>query len=200
MAGFKSPAYGVGEAVMNTLEKLGYAYDSSVCPNAAAPLIRWIQRIWLRYERGRAEFGRFHSAAAPSVPYHPAAGDVYSRGGRAIWEVPVSTLPLLRLPFHFSFLNVLGMGWFALARGLHALCRPRYLNFAFHAIDILDAATVPEPLRWRPGLAIPGADKLKRAAAILRWIRSRYQTHTTLGLVEKIARQRELGLGAQLQF
>ncbi len=178
-SGFKSPAYGVTGDVIAQLSARGYHYDSSVCPNLAASAIKQFQRFVLRYRGGVSEFGVLRSALAPLEPYSPAVEDPYARGDSSLLEIPVSTVPLFRLPFHFSFINVLGFNWWRIAWRIWRVHTPAVLNYAFHAIDLLDTSDVPHALHWRPGLKLSREEKCCRARRILGQILSIYPVVTT---------------------
>jgi len=71
--GFRAPLFKINSSVINSLEKVGYEYDSSVVPSISIP--GW--------------FGYFNA------PLHP-----YRVGGKegGFFEVPVAVFPYLRLP------------------------------------------------------------------------------------------------------
>ena len=71
--GFRAPLFKINSGVINSLEKVGYEYDSSVVPSISIP--GW--------------FGYFNA------PLHP-----YRVGGKegGFFEVPVAVFPYLRLP------------------------------------------------------------------------------------------------------
>lgn len=185
--GFKSPAYGIRPEVLKHLNDHGYLYDSSVFPTVFSPVVKAFQNHVLRYKKGVAEFGDLKAARASLLPYHPSAGDLYTPGDYNILELPVSSTPIIRAPFHFSFVNVGGRGIFEIGWLLNALARPKYLNYAFHGIDILDESQSPKEVHGRPGLAKSHAAKMSSMNMILKRIAKRYQILPTIDLVEKYA-------------
>jgi len=76
--GFRAPRHRVNAATLQTLEALGYVYDSSVLPRTPfmAPEAR---KKW-----------RF--LFAPVIPYRPARTNIARKGNSSILEVPCSTL------------------------------------------------------------------------------------------------------------
>jgi len=84
--GFRAPMFDIDEAIINSLERIGYAYDSSIVPSIKIP-------------------GWFGSPNAPLHPYHPSKHDISEAcKKRNFYEVPLAVFPLVRFP-------VVG-GWF----------------------------------------------------------------------------------------
>jgi len=77
-------------------------------------------------------------------------------------ELPVATMPLLRVPVIGTVVQA--APWTARwgAAGGH-------LNLELHGIDLLDASDVPpEIAAVQPGLRMPAAEKVTRLRALLR--------------------------------
>lgn len=182
--GFKAPAYGINSTILGHLLDAKYRYDSSVCPNAAAGLVKTCQRRVLRYKAGVAEFGSTRSALAPLAPYYPRFDNPYARGDIPLLEMPVSTIPWLRVPFHFSFVNVAGFWLYRFGRILGKLAGQSYLNYAFHAIDLLDDTQVPHQIRPRPGLARSSRDKVQALETIVADLVNNFNVLPTAELTE----------------
>lgn len=198
--GYKSPAYGIAPAILAHLEEQGYRYDSSVFPNTFGPVVKAAQQYWLRYRKGKSEFGDLRAACAPHRPYWPSRDDLYSRGTMKLVELPVSAMPMLRLPFHFSFVNVGGLKLYRLGQVLQTLSRCRYLNYAFHGIDLADRSIAPEQIRHRPGMGMSQAKKLHNMDVILDHITRRYQVYPSqelAGMIETEALKTGPGNTAQ---
>lgn len=140
--GFRAPGYCLRADVVTTLAALGYAYDSSALPGPATAMMA----VFLRVKRGLRDksFGVWSNLFASRRERMLSDGLV---------EVPIATMPWLRLPVHTTFVYQLGptylrVGLFLLnhARGHHVLL--------FHAIDLLDhpdrerLANHLIPMRW----------------------------------------------------
>jgi peptidoglycan-N-acetylglucosamine deacetylase len=118
-----------------------------------------------------------------------------------VYEIPVSTMPGLRLPVHWTYINFLAeispglaLSWI----DLHiALCRGRRLApvLLLHATDVIGADDPCCPA-FMPGMRLTSADK----AALLRKGLARYCRHFALGsianLIEGIPKHRALPLRA----
>jgi peptidoglycan/xylan/chitin deacetylase (PgdA/CDA1 family) len=92
----------------------------------------------------RFAFGRPAFGFAPQAPYRPARQQIWRRAACAaeagtVLQVPVTTVPLVRIPFHSTYVFSLGLELFRLG---HASCRLAGVpvNYLFHAIDLLDDA------------------------------------------------------------
>lgn len=78
--GFRAPMFGINENVVNSLERIGYVYDSSVIPSMRIP-------------------GWFGFPDAPLHPYHPSRQDISQVSKqRSFYEVPLAVFPFPRLP------------------------------------------------------------------------------------------------------
>lgn len=107
--GFRAPGYAITSAVVNHLEKQQFTYDASVFPCAFSWLIRGWQSLFSasRYEKDK--YGSTMHAIAPCSAYQPDRETIHRRSHdkRNIYEIPVSTMPIVRLPFHGSYVMVL---------------------------------------------------------------------------------------------
>jgi hypothetical protein len=151
--GFKSPGFSLGPDQLDVLGELGYLYDSSLLPTFYAPALRSLQRVLSGGQVDPTQYGRPRYGLAPLQPYLPDRAAPYRRRtaaprpgspeeASALWEAPVTTLPLFRLPMHSTFVFSSGRSLFdlglALARG-----RRVPVNYLLHAADVVDS--VPDP-------------------------------------------------------
>ncbi|MGB8702434.1 MAG: hypothetical protein WCD18_23705, partial [Thermosynechococcaceae cyanobacterium] len=99
----------------------------------------------------------------PLNPYHWDLGD------RQLVEIPVSTMPLVKIPIHFSYVlylcgfsRSLGLLYFRLAL---ALCRltGTQPSLLLHPLDFLGCEDVPA-LAFFPGMNQPSSQKLATLA------------------------------------
>ncbi len=152
--GFKSPGFSFSPDQLDVLAELGYLYDSSVLPTFYAPALRGLQRVLSGGHVDPTHYGRARYGLAPLRPYRPATATPYRRRHSAgaqppadspthqIWEVPVTTVPFLRLPMHSTFVLSAGQPLFDLGLALVKADRVP-VNYLFHAADVVDA--VPDP-------------------------------------------------------
>jgi hypothetical protein len=160
--GFRSPGYDVDEALIARLEARGYAYDSSVFPTILAPAIRVFQAlVRLRRPGAHGTLGRTALIAAPRRAYRPSPARLWRRARhRAFVELPVGTLPFLRLPF-YGTAHVVG-GRRAFDFGYRWVRRDDVV-YALHAVDVMgaDRDAIDERLLGHPGLRVPLTRKLE---------------------------------------
>jgi peptidoglycan/xylan/chitin deacetylase (PgdA/CDA1 family) len=158
--GFRGPGYSWSPELFRVLLDRGYAYDASTLPTYVGPLARaYYFRTTRLSAAQRAErrwlFGEFSHGFRPIKPYRWRLAD-----GRELLEIPVTTFPLVKTPFHFSYLLYLAGRSPALARSylrlaLHA-CRAAGsgVSFLLHPLDVLAADETPA-LRFFPGMNVP---------------------------------------------
>jgi hypothetical protein len=98
-------------------------------------------------------------------------------------EIPVTTFPVIRTPFHMSYLLYLGTYSHALAktylRSALALCRVRGVqpSILLHPLDFLGGDVVKE-LAFFPGMKISTSQKLERFNELMEIILEQYQPLT----------------------
>lgn len=171
LRGFRGPGYSLSADVLRVLVDRGYQYDCSTLPTVIGPAARWyyFRSAKLTAEQ-RAErstlFGGAREGLRPLKPY------LWEVGDDRLLEIPVTTLPLARVPMHVSYVLYLAGPSPALARQYFAnalrLCRLRGIapSILLHPLDFLGADDV-DSLGFFPGMAMKGADKRAVVAACL---------------------------------
>jgi hypothetical protein len=180
--GFRGPGFSVSQAVIETLAARGYAYDASTLPTFLGPLARAYYFFTAKLDTTQREqrsllFGSLKDGLRPLKP-HPwpsAAGSVL--------ELPVTTIPILRTPFHLSYLLYLS----SYSRSLSAaylrlavlLCRLRGVqpSFLLHSLDFAAPEDAPE-LTFFPGMKLSLEHKLSVADTTIRILRNSCQLTT----------------------
>jgi len=179
--GFRAPGYDVAPAMLDSLARLGYRYDSSIFPApgyyaAKAAVMSVLSMI------GRpsgAVMTNPRALAAPADPYRPSMTSPWRRGQAPIVELPIAVTPWTRLPAIGTTLLV-APEW-ARVRLLDAMAKRRFFNFELHGIDFADAEKdgIPGELVDRqPDLRVPIDQKLERMSQILRTVRQRWDIVT----------------------
>jgi peptidoglycan/xylan/chitin deacetylase (PgdA/CDA1 family) len=169
--GFRGPGYSLSEATLRVLVRRGYHYDASTLPTVIGPIARAVYFRQARLDAGqRAErehlYGTWSDGMRPLRPYRWTVDD------RDLLEMPISTLPGLRVPIHVSYLLTLSTASESLARGYFAAalrtCRLAGVepSVLLHPLDVLSGDEVPD-LRFFPGMGIPTDVKLRRVASYL---------------------------------
>ncbi len=165
--GFRAPGYYLDGDIVEILAANEYLYDTSILPTFLLPLMKLYIQIVSRRRLDKS-FGRPRAAVASRRLRRLHAGE-----GRTLYELPISVLPLLRLPVHSTFAFQLPA---AIRSAVYAsIASSPDAVFLFHAVDgtsypskdALSARVVP--------LRMP----LKRRLALVREALSRFATSTT---------------------
>jgi hypothetical protein len=114
----------------------------------------------------KALFGTLRDGLRPLKPYQWRLGD------ETLIEIPVTTMPLLRTPFHLSYLaylsgysTALAMGYFRACVRLCQLTRTQP-SLLLHAHDFLGCNDARD-LSFFPGMNIPHEKKLDFAGRVI---------------------------------
>lgn len=177
--GFRGPGFSVSQAVVETLTARGYSYDASTLPTFLGPAARAYYLLTAKLDkeekRRRARlFGRLRDGFLPLKPYtwQTAAGPLV--------EIPVTTMPIFRAPFHLSYLLWLQSYSDAVAkaylRTALTLCKASGVapSFLLHPLDFLGPREAPE-LDFFPGMRMPLERKLEMADFAIREIGKHYK-------------------------
>ncbi|MEM9342748.1 MAG: polysaccharide deacetylase family protein [Pseudomonadota bacterium] len=189
--GFRGPGYSLSETVLNVLASRGYAYDCSTFPTYIGPLARayyFFNATLSREERKKrgALFGNMRDGLRPLAPYR------WDLGERELIEVPLSTVPVARIPFHFSYLHWLAEFSETLAeayfRTALRMCRVAELepSLLLHPLDFVGGDDV-ESLAFFPGMKRPAEVKLRRMDRWLGMLAKRFEVLAMGAYVAEIA-------------
>lgn len=193
--GFRGPGYSLSEATLRVLVRRGYEYDASTLPTVIGPIARtvYFRRADLdatqRAEREHL-YGGWRDGTRPLRPYR------WTVDGSTLVEMPISTLPGLRIPIHVSYLLALSTTSEALARRYFAValraCRVARVepSILLHPLDVLSGDEVPN-LRFFPGMEIPTAVKLRRVASYLDVLTREFRV-VPVGDHARVASRRDL--------
>lgn len=181
--GFRGPGFVWSAALLTAVVDRGYRFDASTLPSFIGPLAR---RRLLRTSRFTAAeralradlFGSFADGTRPNRAYRWRLPD-----GRRLLEIPVTTVPFARVPFHQSYIvylaafsRRLALGYFRTAL---AACRVDGVepSILFHPLDWLDGEEVPE-LRFFPGMQLSVTRKVALLQDSLRLLKQSFSMET----------------------
>ena len=174
--GFRGPGYAWSVELLEILSERGYLYDASTLPTYLGPLARayYFRTTHLsddeRKERAQL-FGRLADGLRPGGAYCWKLPN-----GRTLLELPVTTFPVIKVPFHLSYLMYISrfserlmVGYLGAAL---LACRMAGTepSFLLHPLDLIDAKQEPR-LAFFPGMDVPArrkADLFRRAIQMLR--------------------------------
>jgi peptidoglycan/xylan/chitin deacetylase (PgdA/CDA1 family) len=176
--GFRGPGYSLSETTLQVLLRRGYAYDASTLPTYIGPLARayYFRTAKLTAEQ-RAErellYGTWADGRRAVRPYRWVVDD------RTLLELPVTTLPGIKVPIHVSYLLMLSAYSPAAARAYFdaalRVCRAAGVgpSILLHPLDLISGDDVKE-LAFFPGMEIPLDQKLARVDSYLERFRHHF--------------------------
>jgi len=178
--GFRGPGFSYSPDILKILAENNYLYDASTFPTYLAPLARiyyfWTSNLTNEEKRQRRGlFGSFREGMRSVKPYY-----WQWNSGVKLLEIPVTTIPLIKIPFHLSYLIYL-------SRYSHTLMSC-YLKTAIlfckitgtepclllHPLDLLDAATVPE-LAFFPGMDLSRNQKIQLFNQVIKTLSKHFK-------------------------
>jgi hypothetical protein len=189
--GFRGPGYSLSDTVLETLQRRGYDYDCSTFPTFVGPMARAYYFLRSRLDdeeksKRDALFGDLRDGLRPLKPYR------WNLAQGPLLEIPVTTLPVARMPFHFSYLHWLAGFSEPLARGYFAAalrsCDAAGVapSLLLHPLDFLGRDDVSE-LAFFPGMDQAAAAKIDRMRRLLASLSGRYRVLAMGDLAGEIA-------------
>ncbi|GAB4343949.1 MAG: polysaccharide deacetylase family protein [Calditrichia bacterium] len=177
--GFRGPGFSWSAALLEVLAENGYLYDGSSLPTFLAPLARayFLKKSNFTAEERRKRkklFGGFADGFRPIKPY------LLPGKNGTLLEIPVTTMPFFKVPFHFSYLLYLAgysemvMKWYLEMALL--LCRWQGVepSFLLHPLDFIGPEDAPG-LQFFPGMGMSGERKRHLFQNVVHQIRRRFQ-------------------------
>lgn len=180
--GFRGPGFSLSGLTLRVLARRGYEYDATVFPNVLNPLARayfFATSNLSKEEREQRKelFGTLSDALRPVKPFRWRLKPV------ELIEIPVTTMPVFKVPMHLSYVLYLSKFSLALARLYFrtALLMCRLTGTApsmlLHPLDFLGAEDV-SALRFFPGMDLPRDQKLALVAECIGLISKHYDIVT----------------------
>lgn len=163
---FRGPGFSWSNDLLEVLQKRNYIFDASILPTYISPLMRqyYFAKSTLSKEEKESRkelFGSFKEGFYPLKPY------MWNfENKRTLLEIPVTTMPVFKIPFHQSYLlyiSNISIGLMKMyLRFSIFMCKitktsPSYL---LHPLDLIGKDHVPS-LAFFPGMNIKSERKLK---------------------------------------
>lgn len=180
--GFRGPGYSLSRATVGELMQRGYLYDASTFPTFLTPVVRLYYFATASFSpeekrRRKALGGKLRDGLRPNRPYF------WHIDGKQLCEIPVTTVPLLKMPMHMSYLFGLKQFSCRLALAycdfaLH-LCRLTQVepSLVFHPTDFLGAED-GQGLAFIPGMGLPRSVKLRFVGEVLDRLQAAFSVVT----------------------
>ena len=188
--GFRGPGFTWSPSLLNILAQNDYLYDATIFPTFLGPLARafYFRTTSLSdADKGKLDglYGDFSNGFRSLRPWYWKLA-----AGKKLLEIPVSTMPFFRTPFHMTWLIYLNSFSQRLTRlyldsVIHS-CRLTNtdLSFLLHPLDIIGKDQVPE-LAYFPGMEAASQTKSDFFRATITKIKN----HFELSSLEEHARQ-----------
>ena len=178
--GFRGPGFSWSADLLNVLANRGYRFDASTLPTYLGPLARmyyfWKSDLSREEKKARKElFGKFSEGFRSLKPYY---WDLDK--GKKIMEIPVTTMPVLKFPFHLSYLLYLSSIspiimniYLGFAISLCRLTRTP-VSFLLHPLDIIGGDQISS-LAFFPGMNITSDSKVKVFEKVIKRLSKNYR-------------------------
>jgi len=180
--GFRGPGFSFSPELLAQLARRGYDYDASTFPTFLGPVARLYYFFTSSLSREELAdrkqlFGKFSEGFRSLRPY------VWKEFDRPLIEIPVTTMPLLKVPIHLSYLLYIGQyspfvaaAYFRLAL---LLCRITRIepSILLHPLDFLGCDDERD-LAFFPAMGMPAAKKLAIAERALDQLTASYDVVT----------------------
>ncbi len=182
--GFRGPGFSFSPNVLKVLARRGYQYDASTFPTYLGPLARayyfaTANLSQAERQKRKALFGGFKDGFQPLKPYRWRMEDVAEQG-KALVEIPVTTMPIFKIPIHFSYVLYLSVFspaiallYFRIALLLCRLTRTQP-SLLLHPLDFLGKEDVPA-LAFFPGMGLSSDKKLNTLGKAIDMLREQFE-------------------------
>ncbi len=180
--GFRGPGYSCSESVLRVLARRHYLYDASTLPTFLGPLARAYYFMTTRLtpeekQERKKLFGTFKEGQRPVKPYRWRLEGVQS--GSELIEIPVTTMPVFKVPVHASYVLYLSLFSPAMAllyfRTFLVMCRLTGVqpSLLLHPLDFMDRDDAAD-LSFFPAMALPHPQKMKLVGKLLQMLSSQF--------------------------
>lgn len=196
--GFRGPGFSFSKTVLKVLIDRGYEYDATTFPNILNPLARMYFLKTSKLDKDEIEkrkglFGSWKDGLRPNKSFQ------WSLDGQKTIEIPVTTIPLLKIPFHASYILYLSSynRYLASVYFRFALTMCRITNtppsVLLHPLDFLGSDDTSE-LSFFPAMKIKSAKKIGVMNDVFRILTSRYRVVTMEEHKDYLVNQKKLNL------
>jgi hypothetical protein len=163
--GFRGPGFSFSDSVLRVLARRGYKYDGSTFPNILNPLARayflWTSKMTKEErETRKGLFGSWKDGFRPNKPY------TWETEGYKLLEIPVTTMPIFKVPIHASYILYLSTFSQALAmayvRFTIAMCKLTNTmpSILLHPLDFIGCDDT-EALSFFPAMRVESGPKIE---------------------------------------
>lgn len=196
---FRGPGFSWSGDLLEVLEKRNYIFDASLLPTYMSPLMRqyyfWKSKLSKEEKENRKElFGSLREGLYPVKPFTWCLSDK-----RHLLEIPVTTMPILKIPFHQSYLLYIG-GFSTLLMKIYLrftifLCKVTRTqpSFLLHPLDFMGQDVVPS-LAFFPGMDLRSERKLRIFEIVMEVMKKHFEILPMGEFAERITAKRAFSL------
>lgn len=178
--GFRGPGFSWSKDLLKVLQGRGYKFDASTLPTYLGPLARmyYFKKSDLSKEEKKARkelFGKFSEGFRKLKPYKWDLGD-----GKSITEIPVTTMPFFKLPFHLSYLIYLGnisiplMNLYLNTAITMCKITKTPISFLLHPLDLIGGDQISQ-LAFFPGMNVNSDKKVDVFKKVISQLQRHYE-------------------------
>ncbi|HUZ61938.1 MAG TPA: polysaccharide deacetylase family protein [Hanamia sp.] len=178
--GFRGPGFSWSKDLLKVLESRGYQFDASTLPTYLGPLARmyYFKKSDLSKEEKKARkelFGKFSEGFRKLKPYKWDLGE-----GKSITEIPVTTMPVFKLPFHLSYLIYIGNISMPLMKlylsTAITICKitKTPISFLLHPLDLIGGDQITQ-LAFFPGMNVNSNKKVEVFKTVIKSLKKNYK-------------------------
>ena len=176
--GFRGPGFSLSAATLDVLSSRGYLYDASTFPTFLGPLARAYYFMTAKLtpeekEQRKKLFGTLQDGLRPNKAYR------WQVEHNPLIEIPVTTMPVAKIPVHVSYIlylsrysTVLALTYFKMALAMCKLTGTE-LSLLLHPLDFLGGDDETD-LSFFPAMNLPGEQKLRVVSEVLRLLTDRF--------------------------
>jgi len=178
--GFRGPGFSWSKDLLKVLQSRGYKFDASTLPTYLGPLARmyYFKKSDLSKEEKKARkelFGKFSEGFRKLKPYKWDLGN-----RKTITEIPVTTMPVFKLPFHLSYLIYLGnisiplMNLYLNTAITMCKITKTPISFLLHPLDLIGGDQISQ-LAFFPGMSVSSDKKVNVFKKVIVLLQKNYE-------------------------
>jgi hypothetical protein len=195
--GYRGPGFTWSANLFEVLHDLNYTYDASTLPTLIGPLARMYffrsAHLDKKERKNRANiYGKLSDGFKPQKPYFWGLDQ-----GKRLLEIPVTTIPFFKFPFHLSYLIYLSrisdkLMTIYLQLAL-ALCRltATQPSFLLHPLDLIGGDQLNE-LAFFPGMDLSTETKVGLFKKVIHILSRHFQLVAMGTFASKVLEKSEL--------
>jgi len=184
--GFRGPGFSLSPDVIKVLIQRGYLYDASTFPTFIGPLARAYYFMTSKltsvekHQRNQL-FGTIRDGFRSNRPYWWSIKNEIGAG--SLIEIPVTTMPILRIPIHVSYVLYLSIFSRELAlsyfRTALFICKVLGVqpSILLHPLDFLGRDDMTE-LSFFPAMKMPAEEKILLVSEVIKLIGDQFEITT----------------------